>query len=111
MSGQLLKALNDKGVLYMYGSLSELPASDMSAEDFIFKQKRVAGLFLTAWLRSMEKEEKRRVYSETMKNLSSLYATDICKQFALEEVQQALEFYQKNMSLGKVIICPDKASS
>ena len=111
MSGQLLKALSDKGVLYMYGSLSELPASDMPAEDFIFKQKRVAGLFLTAWLRSMEKEEKRRLYSETMKDLPSLYATEISKQFALEEVQQALEFYQKNMSLGKVIICPDKATN
>ena len=107
MAGELLSALCEKGVLYMYGSLSELPARNMKAEEFIFKRKKVKGLFLTGWLKGMEKEERRRLYEETMRDLTTLYKTDISQVFPLDSIQSALSFYQHNMSLGKVLITPN----
>ena len=106
LSGQVLTALEDGGVLYMYGSLSEQPANNMLAADFIFKRKRAAGLFLTAWLRTLGREERLGLYRDTMADLPKLYATEVSREFPLEEVQKALDFYQNNMSLGKVLISP-----
>lgn len=68
LSGQLLTALDDGGVLYMYGSLSDQPANNLLAEDFIFKRKRAARLFLTAWLKTLGQEERLRLYRELVRS-------------------------------------------
>ena len=107
MSGLLLKSLSDSGVLYMYGSMSEQPANGLDTSDFIFSNKRVAGLFLTAWLRRISSEDKQKLYTDTMNGLMTVYKSEVSREFALAEVQEALQFYQNNMSLGKVIIRPN----
>lgn len=111
IAGVLLKSLSTYGVLYMYGSLSDQPANGMDPNDFIFSRKRTAGLFLTSWLQSLPPAEKSAVFRQTMDALMTTYRSDISREFPLEEVQQALQFYQQNMSLGKVIIRPNRTAA
>jgi NADPH:quinone reductase-like Zn-dependent oxidoreductase len=88
---------------YLYGVLSGDRAYNVPAGDLIFKKKMLRGWWLTA-----ELEEPQRALKIMMGSFANLasgdYKSEISKSFPHEKYQEALEFYSKNASEGKVVL-------
>lgn len=52
MTGKLLTLLPSKSTVFVYGSLSALPCSDIQPLDLIYRKKRIEGWLLPTWLLS-----------------------------------------------------------
>lgn len=88
---------------YCYGLLSGDPAYAVPATDLIFKGKTLTGWWLTAELKDPTKAVK--IVTGSFQNLAKGdYKSHIAKTFPHEQYQEAIEFYSKHASDGKVVL-------
>lgn len=107
MTGFVLSAMPNHSKVLVYGSLSNLNCSDISPLSLIFQQKSVEGFYLSAWIQSKSFWGLYQA-TNTLQNLfaKGSFHTVISTQVKLEDASKALEAYQKEMTLGKVLIRP-----
>jgi len=106
-SGMILGAMPPGSELIVYGGLSGKPVGLINPLEIIFQAKTVRGFNLGDWKTEVGEEYFRKV-SEELQDLMirKILATRIQGVFSLEEVQQALEQYIRNMSSGKILFQP-----
>lgn len=103
MVQQLLDAAPKGSKLFIYGRLSA-DACEISPGDLIFTGNQIQGFWLTNWLKNKNILQTiintRKIQSLLGKELG----TKIYKTFPPEQIVEAIELYQNNMSKGKVLI-------
>ena len=88
---------------YCYGLLSGDPAYAVPASDLIFKGKTLTGWWLSGELKDPARAVK--IVTGSFQNLAKGdYKSHIAKTFPHEKYQEAIEFYSKNASEGKVVL-------
>jgi NADPH2:quinone reductase len=108
LPGKILSLLPNGSVLYNFGNL-ELKKVGIDSSSLIFKDKKVQGWWLLNWLKSLKPDEKVKWWNYIIKDIqngSDLFLTKSSQQFSLKQINEAIDYYQKNMSEGKVILKP-----
>jgi len=103
LAGKVLAILPAKSTLLSYGALSE-QAIPINAGIMIFQDKVVHGFWLTYWIMEIGIEQFHKEAIEVQKHMGTIFSTSINKIFPYEKAVDALEFYKKNMTAGKVLI-------
>jgi len=106
-SGQLLGAMPENSILYLYGALGGRTLSGIPASDVIFKKKMILGFNMNEWKEDLGKE----AFLDISKQLQQLFKngtlkTEIQGSFSLSEYEKALMQYIRGMSEGKIILVP-----
>lgn len=107
MSGKILNAMPDSSELIIYGALSGRSLTGINTADIIFRDKNIKGFNLNKWKEISGPQHFRRVSMKVQQlimdgTLKTLFQGN----FALEEVQIAIEQYIRNMSEGKILLKP-----
>lgn len=108
LPGKILSLLPNGSTLYNFGNL-EVKKLGVDSASLIFKDKKVAGWWLLNWLKQLTPEERIKWYQYVAKDIQSgsdLFLTKISKNFSLKQINEAIQFYYKNMSEGKVVLKP-----
>ena len=103
VAGKALTLMPAKSTLLSYGALSEKEIP-VHAGIMIFQDKKVEGFWLTYWIQEIGLEAFHKEAKEVQKHLDTTYHSVINKIFPIEKGAEAVEYYNKNMSLGKVLI-------
>ncbi len=112
MTGLMLSALPNHAKVVVYGALSGSNCANISPLGLIFQQKAVEGFYLPDWISTKGLWGLYQATSTVQKLLASgAFHTAISKQVGLDDAAKALEAYQKEMTLGKVLIRPQLLSS
>lgn len=69
----------------------------------IFKSQRIEGFLLPNWLNT---KSYWAMYQATREARGLVTAVTVNKTFGLHEIKEAIEFYKKNMTSGKVYLKP-----
>ncbi|MDP1836400.1 MAG: zinc-binding dehydrogenase [Chlamydiales bacterium] len=107
MTGQILNAMPNRSKVFVYGALSASSCGNLSPLGIIFQQKIVEGFYLPDWIVKKGFFGLLLATNKVQKMMAcgSLHTT-ISAQVSLNEASKALEAYQKEMTLGKVLVCP-----
>lgn len=106
MTGILVNSMCENSVVYIYGHLNMTPIKDINPSAIIFSNKRIEGLWLSKWIKTKNILTRWNLANKIVALLPTVLRTDISKEFPIESVKEALSFYKKNMSLGKVVLRP-----
>lgn len=106
MTGTLVNSMCENSVVYVYGSLSMEPIKGINPGAIIFSNKRVEGLWLSKWVKSKGLLALWSISNKVVSLLPTILKTEVSREFPLEEIKDALSFYKKNMTAGKVILKP-----
>lgn len=108
LPGKILSLLPNGSVVYNFGNL-ELKKVGIDSASLIFKDKKVQGWWLLNWLKSLTPEEKVKWWNYVSQDIisgSDLFLTKSSKDFSLKQISEAIDYYQKNMSEGKILLKP-----
>ncbi len=108
MTDLLIRALEPRGVVRVYGNLSGQPAR-ADANALLFERKRVEGFTMYEWLESTSLLGQMRVAGAAQAMLSGPLATAVRSKVALEDFAAALDDYERAMSGGKILFTPRPA--
>lgn len=105
MTGTLLRALPDGGVVRVYGTLSGAP-SVFDPDDVVFRGKRIEGFTMYTWVRgtSLPRQVATLMRAQAMQR--GPLATEIRARVPLEGYAAAIADYERAMSGGKVLFAP-----
>jgi NADPH:quinone reductase len=106
--GKILSLLPNGAVLYNFGNL-EIKKLGIDSSSLIFKNKSIHGWWLLNWLKTLTPEERYKWWDYVIKDIKSgsdLFLTKVSKNFSLKQIYEAINYYQKNMSEGKVLLSP-----
>lgn len=110
-TGEMLEYMSFKSTLILYGLLSDKPAGGIRVISFIGKVQAIEGFLLAPYLAKKTKDE----YFELVKHAQSLYSTmlstQIQKKFGLHEITDAIQYYLRNQTQGKIVIDPKLTSN
>lgn len=111
-TGTVLSAMPNHSKILVYGSLSLTPCNDISPPSLIFQTKSVEGFWISGWLAKSTFWKTYQASNKVQKMMANgTLETAIRTVASLKDTPEALAAYQKEMSLGKIIIAPHKGSS
>lgn len=105
LTGKILSAMPSSSTVYVYGALSLKPC-EVNATDFIFRKKSVRGFWLREFLDKKGFLGKAKMLYGLRSLIKGNLKSVVQKEFSLEEAQEAIDYYKKHMSEGKVLIMP-----
>jgi NADPH:quinone reductase len=106
-AGLILNAMPPGSELIIYGGLSGKQIGMINPLDIIFKSKSIRGFNLGDWKEEIGPARFQTISGELQELLiKRVITTRIQCAYSLEEVQQAIEQYIRNMSAGKIIFQP-----
>jgi len=100
LTGKILNAMPPGSHLLMYGSLGS--GNIQISVGALFAKKVVRAVSLEQHVGGPE--EKQELESKIQKKLKTTLKTEVVKVYGFEEVNEALEYYGKNTSKGKVLL-------
>ncbi len=108
-SGQLLAAMPPGGTLFVYGALGSRLLAGIPAADIIFKKKIIRGFNMNEWKEKLDSKSFSEI-SEKLQRffISGKLRTLVRGSFLLEECEEALFGYIRNMSEGKILLYAKK---
>lgn len=107
MTGRLLRCMPEHSTVLVYGALSGEVCSEINPHGLIFHQKKVEGFYLPNWIAHTWRWQLHQAASHIQKQIANgAFHTHIRAQVSLEEAPTALEAYQHEMTLGKILIKP-----
>jgi len=102
LTGKILNAMPPGSHLVMYGLLE---TGNIQISVMALLAKKVLRPFWLGWsLRGKNPEEKQELGDKIQKKLKTTLKTEVAKVYGFEEVKEALEYYGKNASKGKVLL-------
>jgi NADPH2:quinone reductase len=114
MTGRILSLLPNGSTLFNYGNLTEKDISKVQSPDLIFRDKTLCGWWLRNWRQTISEDEMNYWWNfiqYEIKSYSNLFETEISKEFKIDEIIKAIDYYTHNWDVGKVIIKPSTTQS
>ena len=102
-SARLLAAAPEGAVMVNYARLSEDPVT-AEPSDLMMKGKQVRGFQLGAWLSGKSLLFKLRFIRKVKKHMKRELQSEIRQVFPMEQVNEAIDRYTRQMTGGKVIL-------
>ncbi len=102
-SSRLLSAAPDGSILVVYARLSGDPVQ-AEPSDLIRLEKKITGFQLGSWLNTKSMLYKLRFLGKVKKEMGQALYSHVHLSFPMEQVNEAIELYRKNMSEGKVLL-------
>ena len=94
-------------ICYIYGGLSGRDVKNLSIME-LFKGKRITAFSLTMHIEELAKSGKiLEFFNEIHTRLDTTFKSNVHKVFKLDEVVEALAYYEKNSSKGKILLQPN----
>lgn len=104
---KVFHALPPNSTLYLYGALSGDSIKNINIFYF-FQNKTMEVLNIFNYSAELTKKgELVDFYKEIHKYLSTIFKSTIQKVFKLEDIKEALAYYEENSSKGKILIQPN----
>ena len=101
-AGEVIRVLPDGATTYNYGVLTGKELA-VSSTDLIFRKQIVRGYWLSWQLANLT--TAKTLFQGAFENLATgVFDVKIAAKFPQERFQEALDYYAKNMSKGKVLI-------
>lgn len=102
MGGKIIGLMPNNTTTYNYGNMT-YKLLEINPGDFIFKQKTVTGYWLP--IAMSDPKLRMKLYTRAWEALSKgVYKSYISGKFGLDRFEEALQFYEKNSSKGKVLL-------
>ncbi len=102
LTGTLLRALVEGGVVRIYGALSGAPPVG-DTDELLFRGKRIEGFTMYDWVKSTSMLGQLLTAMRAQGQLGGALATELRGAVPLEEHAVALQEYQRSMSGGKLL--------
>lgn len=100
----LIRAQPPESFCYVYGALSGSGITKLNRVE-LMKGKVVTALFLPNYVAELrEKNEVAKFTEEVHKLLPNLLRTNFHKVFSFEDITEAVAYYEKNSSKGKILL-------
>lgn len=103
LTGRVLKEMPNKSVVYMYGFLSK-DKCEIDGRDLRYNQKTVKGFWLNQWIKEKGMVKLLFLLNEMKSHIKTTLKTTISKIISIDEIDEGINFYKKNMSEGKVLM-------
>jgi hypothetical protein len=71
-------------------------------------EQKMEGFLLDKWLAKKSMFKILRVINQTKKALGSTLKTEIHKTYEFSQIKEAIEYYESNMTSGKIILKPNE---
>lgn len=104
--GQLISSMPKGSTVYLYGNLSREKLSELDIFSYLSSEIVMKGFKLDEWIMSKNILGILCVIKKVKNLIHQNLSTQIQKEFDLKDVKEAIEYYEKNMSGGKVILRP-----
>lgn len=104
---KIIKNMPKNSILYLYGGLSGTKLDTIDGGDLLFKGKCVKGFHLSRWFETTSYLSMVKLYIRHKRYRKTLLTSEVSKTFPLQEINDAILFYKKNMTAGKVVIRPN----
>jgi len=106
LSGLMLKALDNNGVVLNFGTLSGKHMSNIDADDLILRNKTLGTFVMNFWLEALPLEEKIKAAQFIKTNLATVFKPDIATKIPITTFKEGIKMYKNNMSGGKILVIP-----
>ncbi len=94
-------------ICYIYGFLGGRILNSLSIME-LFKGKTVTAFNMGPFIKELIKNGKiREFFNEGHQRLDTTFKSNIQKVFKLDDIAEALEYYEKNSSKGKILLQPN----
>lgn len=109
VTGSIVRLMPPGSTVYVYGALSGDPCGNIDPIELIFRDKKVTGFYLGAWLRSRGILRILRAASRAQRMLiEGSIETRVQRRLTLDNAAHGLRQYIDQMTEGKVLIMPHK---
>jgi NADPH:quinone reductase-like Zn-dependent oxidoreductase len=106
-TGEMLDYMSFGSTLILYGLLSDQPAGNIRTIGFIGKSQTIESFLLTNFLFKKSLTE----YIDFILRAEPLFTTDLTsviqKRYGFDQIDEAIEYYLKNQTNGKIILKSD----
>lgn len=103
---QVVNALPAKSTIFIYGSLSGKKV-ELEVGPLLFNAQSIRGFHAKHYLSTLGKLDMVRLFLRYRKYRAlGFFKTQVSRKFGLDEIKEALTYYKKNMTEGKVLIVP-----
>lgn len=108
MTGSLLEAIQDGGEVKTYGGLSQQDPT-FNNQELILRNKKITGLYLASYMKQAGILKALLLTGKVKKLVKNELKTTVNKKFRIQEINEAIAYYQSNMSKGKVLLMIDQS--
>lgn len=105
-TGIILRNMPKNSTVTVYGCLSMKNLGDIDIGDLMFGNKVINTFMLVQWLKTKNQLTLLPIFYKVRSNISQNMKTVVAKKYKLEQFEEGLQFYLKNMSEGKVLFEP-----
>ena len=106
-TGEMLDYLAFGGTLILYGLLSEQPAGGIDTIGLIGKNLTIEPYLLTVRIQQMPLSKFIEFILKAEPLYRSVLSTTINARYGLHQIKEAIEFYMKNQTAGKILLQPE----
>jgi NADPH:quinone reductase len=107
ITSKVINCMPNGSTIYHYGNLLGKEIEKIDSGELIFKDKTLSGWWLHRWLQSLSEIEIKYWWGfikDEIQSNSNLFATQVSKEFKLDDIAKAIEYYHNYSSAGKVLL-------
>lgn len=105
--GEMLSFMGFGSTLILYGALSQAKAGNISPLLFLGLNQTMESFLLPFYLKELPPQQQMEFAMRSEKECTDMFRIHINKRFGFHQIHEALEFYEKNQTAGKVILRAD----
>jgi len=106
VTGTILEFMGYKSTLILYGILSDKPAGNINTISFIGKAQTIEGFILNQYLATKSLSQFFEIFLKAESMYKTALKTTVNKRFGFHQVEEAVEYYLKNQTAGKIVFKP-----
>ena len=108
----MLDYLGFKSTLILYGLLSDQPAGGIKTIPFIGKAQTIESFLLFTFLQMLKPDQVAQIVTTTETLIKSGdLKTEVQARYGYHQITDAVQFYLKNQTAGKIILKPSLTKS
>ena len=105
-TGEVLEYLGFKSTLILYGLLSGEPAGGIKTIPFIGKAQTIESFLLFVFLMTLKPQEIQEIVKTTESMIKNELKTEVQAKYGFHQIEEAIQFYLKNQTAGKILLKP-----
>lgn len=105
-TGEMLNFMGFGSTLILYGLLSDKPAGGINTIGFLGKGQNIESFLLTNYLYKKTLTEHMEFILRAEPLFSTSLSTVVQKRYGFDQIHEAIDFYMKNQTNGKVLLQP-----
>lgn len=103
-TGEMLECLGFGSTLILYGLLSDQPAGGIKVIPFIGKGQTMESFLLSVFLMTKTPKQIQEIVKKAENMIRGELKTEINARYGYDQIKEAIEFYQKNQTAGKILL-------